>query len=362
MRCCLPTLLLLGVLATPLGLSAQTQPAPDLPAAAASAYAQGLEAERDQQFDVALDRFTAAAKAAPGSQLCLMAVARTQSEMSDDKAAFNTATKMIASAAIPETRAQAERFEGQLYYREWASYTDGTNGFEKNAKKADESLRRSEALLARAAADAPGDEPLHMMHAHVLAVLHRDADASHEFAACAAIAGTSPAECARALKLSTDATLARFEPAPQFKLTTMDGKPLTLDALAGKVVLVDFWGSWCRYCVRDMDYIQSMLDSFDAQHFVLLEVNVGDSAERWKSYVAAKRMHGVQVHDEHEQLQQLFHVRAFPTYVILDGDGIIHYRTEGDRGDLRGEIRALIQSLPTGHTATTTTASASTTN
>jgi hypothetical protein len=186
------------VIATPLGLAAQTQPAPDLPAAAASAYAQGLEAERNQQYDVALDRFTAASKADPGSQLCMMAIARTQSEMSNDKAALNTTAKMIAAAATPETRAQAESFEGQLYYREWANYSDGSNGFEKNPKKADDALCHSEALLARATTDAPADEPLRMLHAHVLAVLHRDADASHEFTACAAIAGTSPAECARA--------------------------------------------------------------------------------------------------------------------------------------------------------------------
>ena len=90
------------------------------------------------------------------------------------------------------------------------------------------------------------------------------------------------------------AELGRYEPAPAFTASTLDGKPVSLDGLAGKVVLVDFWGSWCRYCVQDSGYVQSLLESFDANSFVLLEVNEGDSEERWKSYVKDHRMKGVQ--------------------------------------------------------------------
>ena len=214
----------------------------------------------------------------------------------------------------------------EVYYRQWSAYTTGGGAYEKNPKRAEQSLEKSEAALARASAYDPTDEPLRMLHAHVLAALHRDEDASREFIACAAIPGTSSTECTRALKLSHNAELGRLEPAPSFKATTMDGQPVSLDALAGKVVLIDFWGSWCHFCVRDSGYVQSMLDSFDPKSFVLLEVDEGDTPDTWSNYVKSNRMQGVQVQDANRQLQSLFHVSGFPTYIILDRDGLIHNR------------------------------------
>jgi thiol-disulfide isomerase/thioredoxin len=321
---------------------AQTAEIAALPAAAASAYAQGVTAEHDDQFDIALDRYQAALKQAPNSPLCLEALMRVQIGMSDDKAALATTAKMIATAPDAHAKAHAEMLQAEIYERQWSAYRSGGGPYPKDPKRAEDALRKSEAVLQRATADDPANEPLRMSYAHTLASLHRDEDARREFAACAAIPGTSPAECARALKLSRDADLARFEPAPAFHATTLDGTTVSLDSLAGKVVLVDFWGTWCKYCVRDADYVQSMLDSFDERSFVLLEVNVGDDPEKWKTYVKNNRLKGVQTQDAQHDLQSLFHVKAFPTYVILDGDGIVREREEGAAGDLRGSIRKLM--------------------
>lgn len=346
-----PTLLLL-MLALPLAAQAQTSTMqPDLPAAAASAYQQGVEAEQLNEYDVALERFQAAQKAAPDAQLCLQAIARTQQEMGDDKAALATMNRMIAAAGTPQTRAQAELLEAQLYSRQWHGYSNGSDGLKRNPHKAEDALRKAETMLARAASDDSTNEPIRLEHAHVLALLHRDADACSELNSCAAMPGISPAEHARALKLAANVELARMEPAPVFRLTTMDGKPVTLDSLHGKVVLIDFWGAWCPHCVHDTDYVQSMLDSFDDQHFVLLEVDANDSVTRWKSYIAAHHMKGLQTRDEHEQMQTSFGVTGFPTYVILDGDGVERKRFIGSVGDLRGTIRGLIQTTQPAATA-----------
>lgn len=340
------TILHLLLLATAASLHAQSSDPATLPAAAAAPYNQAVEAEQQDQLDVALDRFSTALKQAPNSPLCMEAIARVQGKMGNDKAALATTSKMIATAPDALTRAHAEELQAEIYYRQWNGYTVGRGAYEKDPKRAEDALRKGEAVLQHAIADAPQNEPLRMMHAHLLAILHHDDDARREFTACAAIPGTSPTECARALKLAHDSDLSRLEPAPAFQATTLDGKPISLDALAGKVVLIDFWGSWCRYCVRDSDYIQSMLSSFDPGNFVLLEVNVGDTPTRWKNYIAKNNLKGVQTQDANHQLQSLFHVAAFPTYIILDPDGIIRSRTEGDRGDIRGDIRKLIPNRP----------------
>ncbi len=308
-----------------------------------AAYQQGLDAEQQDELDVALDRFQAALKQAPDSPVLYEAIIRVQSSMGDDKAALATDAKMLSTAPNAPTKAHAEMLAAEIYYRQWSAYTTGGGAYQKDPRRAQQSLEKSEAALQRASADDPADEPLRMLHAHVLAALHHDEDASREFAACAAIPGTSSTECARALKLSRNADLGRLEPAPSFKATTIDGQPVSLDALAGKVVLIDFWGSWCHFCVRDSGYVQSMLDSFDSKSFVLLEVDEGDSADTWSTYVKSNHMQGVQVQDANRDLQSLFHVGAFPTYIILDRDGLIHHRYTGAVGDLRGDIRQILQ-------------------
>jgi thiol-disulfide isomerase/thioredoxin len=181
----------------------------------------------------------------------------------------------------------------------------------------------------------------------MLAALRQDEQAKKEFEACAAAPGARAQECARAQKFATDVSLARKEPAPAFEVKSLDGQAVSLDGLAGKVVLVDFWATWCTWCRRDSDYVQSMLDSFDKDKFVLLEVDVDDTEAPWLRYVKDERLRGVQVRDASHELRDQFRVKAFPTYVILDKDGVVQEREEGARGDLRGEVRRLLAEMPT---------------
>jgi len=108
------------------------------------------------------------------------------------------------------------------------------------------------------------------------------------------------------------------------------------------VVLLDFWATWCTYCRRDSDYVQSMLDLFPKDKFVLLEVNVEDDMEKVKRYVRENELEGVHVQDENKTLQQAFRVTGFPTYIILDENGSERLRAAGIEGDLKGMVRKLL--------------------
>jgi thiol-disulfide isomerase/thioredoxin len=323
-------------------LIAQSPDLPDIPAAAREAYKQGLDAQSRQELDVALERFQFALKQDSRCLDCMEAIANVQQAMGNDKAALSTASRMASAASAAKSKARADVLTGHIYYDEYFAYTNGEGAFDQSPGKAQDALRHAEVALARAVQEDPTNEPLVMLHGHLLAALKRDSDASAAFAACASMPGVSPTECARALRFSKNVDIARNEPSPQFEATTLDGKKVSLDSLSGKIVLLDFWGTWCPVCRRDSDYVQSLGEGFPNDRFVLLEIDSGDTHAAWVNYLNENRIEGTQVQDDTNQLQALFHVGAYPTYVVLDGDGNIRMRERGARGDLRGEIRKLL--------------------
>lgn len=329
--------------AAPSPMRAQTSQLPsDVPAAASASYRQALDYEQRQQLGSALDGYKAALKQAGSCSSCLEAIERVEFKMDHYKDAAGTAEKMAAAAPDPQHKAAAEMLAGAALYRQSFAYTEGEGEFDRSPKRAADSLKQAEAVLAKGVADDSGNEPLRLLHARVLAALHHDEDASREFTACASVPGASAAECTRALRLAADVPSAREEPAPAFQLQTLDGQTVSLNSLAGKVVLVDFWATWCSACRSDSSYVQSMLDSFHDGRFVLLEVDIDKSHDLWKNFVAEERLQGTQTQDVDGSMQTLFHVSAFPTYVIIDGNGTMRLRARGIEGDLRGAIRKLL--------------------
>jgi thiol-disulfide isomerase/thioredoxin len=318
-----------------------------VPDAAQKLFADGAKYEKGKQLSAAVDSYRSALKASGGHCLpCLDALARVQMDMELYKDSAGTAAQMAAQAPDAKARAQAEFREGLAYFRLYFAQIEGEGAIDKDPKHAANSLKQAEAVLKQGETDAPEDEAVRMLHGRALAAMKRDEEASHEFAACAAASGASPEECARAQRFAKDVSLARGEPVPMFEVKAMDGKTVSLDSLAGKVVLVDFWATWCTYCKRDSDYIQSMLDSFDDGRFVLLEVNVDENEAAWRQYVKDERLQGLQTRDETKEMRSLFHVSGYPTYVIFDGDGIVRERAVGIEGDLKGTVRKLLTTAP----------------
>jgi peroxiredoxin len=321
-------------------LHAQT---PDVPAAAQKSFAEAQQYEQQHALPAARDSYAAALKAAGNHCVaCLDALIRTQLRLELYKDAADSATQLAAQATTPQAKAQAESRAGLALFELYFAQTDGRGNVDKNPRKAAESLRQAEAQLARAEADDPSSEQARMLHGRMLAALKRDDDATREFQACAASPGVSPQECARAQHFAHDASIARNEPSPSFTLKTIDGKTVSLDTLAGKVVLIDFWTTWCSVCARDADYIQSTVDIFDDKKFVLLEVSGDESLEKWRSFVNSQRLEGLQTHDDTTEMQSMFHVGGFPTYVVLDADGVIRLRAVGIEGDIKGTVRKLL--------------------
>lgn len=330
-----------------LAAAASAQVPVDVPAAAQSDYSAAQALEHGKEFAPAADGYRLALKHAPDCLPCLEGLVRTSMALSDYKSAATYARKLSAAAQEPAAKAHGLSLEAQADYRAYFAATEGEGAIEKNPKHAAELLRAAESASAEGLSADPSDEPLRMLHGHILAAQKRDADAAREFAACAASSTAGPAECARALRLSHDLDSARGRPAPAFSLKTLDGNGVSLDKLSGRIAVIDFWGTWCVYCRSDADYIQSMLDTFPKDKFTLVEIDEKDSRATWKDYLRDNSMEGVQAHDGNGSVADLFHVSGYPTYIVLDGNGVIRNRYTGAKGDIKGDVKTLLAAQPT---------------
>ena len=75
------------------------------------------------------------------------------------------------------------------------------------------------------------------------------------------------------------------ERAPNFTATTLDGEKFTNDSLKGRVVLLQFWATWCKYCRRDQPAVDAMVHEFADKGLVVLAVNVGETKKKVKQYL-----------------------------------------------------------------------------
>ena len=95
------------------------------------------------------------------------------------------------------------------------------------------------------------------------------------------------------------------------------------------IVLIDFWGTWCPPCVRAVPSLRKLQKQHAQDAFVILGVSSDKNGKVWSDFVAKNAMVWPQYWDEDRSVQRTFGVKVFPTYVLLDGDGIERLRVSG---------------------------------
>jgi peroxiredoxin len=117
--------------------------------------------------------------------------------------------------------------------------------------------------------------------------------------------------------------LAKDSPAPDFQFTMPDGRKMFLNDLRGNVVLLNFWGVNCPYCVQEMPYLQKAYDDLSQQGVVILGINTGDSEKAVRNFVSSKSIGFPIVLDPKVYASTLYDARYLPTTVIIDKTGNI---------------------------------------
>src|SRR6266849_5101840 len=75
------------------------------------------------------------------------------------------------------------------------------------------------------------------------------------------------------------------EPAPRFNATTTGGEKFNNDSLKGKVVLLEFWTTWCGYCLQEAPFVDEINEEFAGKGLIVLTINVGESKKTVKKYL-----------------------------------------------------------------------------
>jgi thiol-disulfide isomerase/thioredoxin len=317
-----------------LGTSPNDVPKPGEPTdpKASKTYAGAIDWEKQRNYGAAMDDFRKANRQDGGHcRECLRRAYLLAVRINAFKDAEGIARDMLPQAETDQQKAAAH-FEIAI-----ALQRQGIN------TKKDQCFSASCDEFKAAMAAAPGLEEAHYSMGISLAHLHQDDAARQEFAAFLDKDKKSPDMHDRAERYRDRVELARAIMAPPFSLTTMDGQHVTMDGLAGKVVLIDFWATWCGPCREALPHVRQIAQRFAGQPLVVLSISLDNDDAKWRDFVAKNGMTWLQYRDGGfgGQIAKEFGVTGIPATFTIDTDGVLEDQHVGD-GDIESKLKKLV--------------------
>jgi len=165
-----------------------------------------------------------------------------------------------------------------------------------------------------------------------------------------ALAGTAMVAAQEAADQELSYQFTPLDPplaAPDFVLPDMDGEQHALQDYRGKVVLLNFWATWCPPCRREMPALERLYQQLGAHGFVVLAVNQWEDPDHVFAYTGELNVFPSFpiLFDPDSSVSERFGVKGLPTSLLLDQDGRVRYRAIGGRAFDHPEVLRTIRAL-----------------
>jgi thiol-disulfide isomerase/thioredoxin len=279
---------------------------------------KGRKFQNRRQYEEALKSFKRANEMRDKkSPECFLWMAQAFQGLEAYKNAVESAEKAIELAASDNRlRALAFNVKGIALQAQ----SEGKD--QKKLQEAEETFRQGLAL----------NTDLHILHyslGFTLMQLGRDPEGIAKMQKFVELAPSAP-NAGKARMMIENPRRARENYAPEFSIVTSDGKYITAEDLRGKVVLLDFWATWCAPCVASLPSLRSLHKKYEKESsFVMIAISSDREVEEWRAFIAKNQMVWPQYRDRDSKVQRAFEVRAFPTYIVIDHEGIVRFRSSG---------------------------------
>ena len=321
----------LFALAAVLAFSARPTRAQELPPAAAGLVSEGDGLAATQQFEAALDAYRRAdALANHSCAECSMKIVYAEEQLGDLAEALKECTRAIELAG------------GDRFMAADMHMVRGALRLAMAGDPADPKIQEAERDYRETLALNPKKAQAHFNLGVLLIQERREADGVAELRAFISAPLANPVLVDRAKRFLADPSGAREPRADSFAFKTIEGQTVSNDSLQGKVVLFDFWASWCPPCRASIPMIASLRSRFAGKPVEIVGINADNNETACRSFVAENGMSWPEYVDLSGQMQSAFQIAALPTFVILDRSGVIRFQQAGVAEDTPTVLEAAI--------------------
>jgi len=313
-------------LLAPLSLAAQESSDP-----VSQALAQGDLYQSKRKYELALDAYHKADKLSHHSSAAsYLKLSLVERKLGDFSSALDDAKRALKVAGDNKTAAlQAHLVRATLLTQMAGKPTD------KKLKEAEEELHQALALDSTNAI-------AHLDLGMVLLRQERDSEGIPELNTFVSSPNADSRSVAEARLVIANPIRARTPFAPHFSFTTHENQNVSNASLRGKVVLLDFWGTWCPPCRESVPILRDLNKKYAGKPFQLVGISSDDDEDVWKTFIQAQHMDWSEYIDLSDEVLQAFKVESFPTYIVLDKDGVIRFRQSGLGEYTQGELAEAI--------------------